>query len=347
MTRIWFFIALIFPLLGSAGAGESHNLVEMERSFWVHASLAHVPQKGYWGTDFPSGDAPTKQNIQNAAKLLTGRYAANRLYLIYHHEISLQKAQQVFKWWREQCPMSVELIPTLVLRMYDKQQTEVFSAKEITQLTGTFRRSVNDQNIAIYDIYSNRDQGTALKQLQRQYPNGIVRIGIQPTEKLSIPYVGFVQDTWSGFCHGKTNIDWQDRGFGRDTLRKWVRDRNQSPHAVTWNLIVVAWDYSTTKRGSYPGYDDAEKNMPLPAGRNLLAMNEILRQAKPNRITGFSSDLFILQINSQSKNHDRLDGSFYETLRRGDIYRGHYSVPFQEVTKIFANIRAGRVIETP
>ncbi len=87
--------------------------------------------------------------------------------------------------------------------------------------------------------------------------------------------------------------------------------------------------------------------MPLPAGRNLLAANEILKQAKPNRFAGFSSDLFILQINSQSKSHDGLDGSFYETLRRGEIYRGYYSVPFQEVTKIFTDIRTGRMSAVP
>ncbi len=347
MSRLWFFIALASILLGSAAAGESHNLAEMERSFWVHASLVRVPQKGYWGNDFPIGNVPTKQNIQNAAKLLTGRYAANRLYLIYHREIPLQKAQQIFTWWREQCPRSVELVPTLVLRMYDKQQTEVFSAEELTQLTDLFRRSVNDKSIAIYDVYSNRDQGKALKLLQSRYPTGIHRVGIQPTEKFTKPYVGYVQDTWSAFCHGKTNIDWQDRGFGIDTLRKWLQERNQCPHSIAWNLIVVAWDYSATDRGGYPGYDDAEKNMPLPTGRNFWAANEILKQAKPKHFAGFSSDLFILQINSQSKNHDGLDGSFYETLRRGEVYRGYYSVPFQEVTKIFTDIRTGRVSAAP
>ena len=102
-----------------------------------------------------------------------------------------------------------------------------------------------------------------------------------------------------------------------------------------------------TDRGGYPGYDDAEKNMPLPAGRNRLAANEILKQAKPDLFAGFSSDLFIVQINSQSDSHDGPDGSFYGTLRRGEVYRGYYSVPFQEVTEIFTDIRTGRVSAAP
>jgi len=78
----------------------------------------------------------------------------------------------------------------------------------------------------------------------------------------------------------------------------------------------VAWDYSTTQRGEYPGYDDAARNMPLPAGRNALAAREILRIARPECLAGFSSDLTILQANSVRTEHDGLTGSFYETLKR-------------------------------
>jgi hypothetical protein len=99
-----------------------------------------------------------------------------------------------------------------------------------------------------------------------------------------VPFVAAVQDTWSGFCHGKTNADWFDKGFGAETLRKWVKDRNRKDQPVAWDLMVVAWDYSTTARGGYPGYDDAAKNMPLPAGRNRLAAKEILRVAQVGRL---------------------------------------------------------------
>ena len=81
-----------------------------------------------------------------------------------------------------------------------------------------FQQSINADHMAVYDVYGNRDQGEALKILAEQYPKGLIRVGIQPDEKIGPPFVAAVQDTWSGFCHGKTNADWLDRGFGAETL---------------------------------------------------------------------------------------------------------------------------------
>jgi hypothetical protein len=227
--------------------------------------------------------------------------------------------------------------------MYDKQKTEVFTPEELRRLVGFLKRTINAEQVAVYDVYPNRDQGESLEFLARQYPEGLIRVGIQPQEKVRKPFVAAVQDTWSGFCHGKTNADWQDRGFGAETLRKWVEQRNDDRQPIVWDLIIVAWDYSATERGGYPGYEDANKNMPLPTGRNLLAVKEILRQARVGYLAGFSSDLFILQVNSQSRAHDGLHGSFYETLKRGEVYRGYYSVPFREVAAIFNDLKDGKV----
>jgi hypothetical protein len=121
-----------------------------------------------------------------------------------------------------------------------------------------------------------------------------------------------------------------------------VKDRNQQDQPVAWDLIVVAWDYSATERGGYPGYDDAAKNMPLPAGRNRLAADQILRTAEVGRLAGFSSDLLILQANSQHPAHDGTKTSFYEALKGGEAYRGYYSVPFQEIVAIFNALKAGK-----
>jgi hypothetical protein len=333
---------LFFTARTCASAEASHNLAVLERSFWLHASLVSVAQRGYWGPDYPPSRRPTVSDIRNAAKLLTGPYAANRLYLVYHDEIALEEAETVFRWWRQHCPKAVQLVPTLVLRMYDKQQTPVFRPTELRRLAEFFKRSINAEQIAVYDVYPNRDQGEAIKYLAAQYPKGLIRVGIQPEEKIEPPFVAAVQDTWSGLCHGKTNADWLDRGFGAETLRKWVEDRNQQHRPVIWDLIVVAWDYSVTERGGYPGYDDAAKNMPLPAGRNGLAAEEILRTARGGRLGGFSSDLLILQANSQNPAHDGPKGSFYETLKRGEVYRGYYSVPFREIVGIFNALKAGK-----
>jgi hypothetical protein len=320
---------------GDAGSAAQRASASLERSFWLHASLAPAAQRGYWGAAFPASAPPTDQEIGNAARLLTGSYAANRLYLVYHHEIPLDEAERAFKSWRRHCPATVELVPTLLLRMYDTGKSEVFTSQELRRLVRFFQRWINAGQIAVYDVHAHRDQGESLKCLAEQYPKGLIRVGIQPGEKIRPPFAAAVQDTWSGFCHGKTPADWQERGFGADTLRRWVQDRNQQQRPVVWDLIVVAWDYSATPRGSYPGYDDAAKNMPLPAGRNRLATEEILRTAQPDCLGGFSSDLLILEANSRSPAHDGAAASFYDTLKRGAVYRGYYAGPLEEITRIF------------
>jgi hypothetical protein len=334
---ILFGLCILF-VAGRSLAADGHVLASLERSFWLHASFAPMAQRGYWGAEFPASKAPTDQDIRNAAKLLTGPYAANRLYLVYHHEISVEEAERVFTLWRQHCPATVQVVPTLLLRMYDKRLTEVFTPDELRRLVEFFKRTINAEQLAVYDVYANRDQGESLKYLAKLYPKGLIRVGIQPEEEIRPPFVAAVQDTWSGVCHGKTNADWKDRGFGADTLRRWVQDRNQEHRPVVWNLIAVAWDYSATERGGYPGYDDAAKNMPLPTGRNQLAVEEILRTAQVGRLGGFSSDLLILQANSQNRAHDDRQGSFYETLKRGEVYRGYYSGPFQEIVAIFRRL---------
>ena len=124
-------------------------------------------------------------------------------------------------------PREGQLVPTLVLRMYDQQQTPVFTSDELRRLVEFFQRSINAEQLAVYDVYPKRDQGEALIILAEQYPKGLIRVGIQPEEKIGPPFIAAVQDTWSGFCHGKTNADWLDRGFGAETLRHWVEDRNR------------------------------------------------------------------------------------------------------------------------
>jgi len=114
---------LILPLAALAAPESAPEPAKLERSYWLHASLGLLTQKGYWGSEFPGTNPPTCQEVQNAAKLLCGPYAASRLYLIYHKEMPVEDARQVFLWWRQACPAALELVPTLVLRMYDKPQT--------------------------------------------------------------------------------------------------------------------------------------------------------------------------------------------------------------------------------
>ena len=325
-----------------ASVSASLGAAPMERSFWVHASLGLFTQRNYFGTNFPATAAPTQPQVEKAARLLTESYAANRLYLIYHREMPAEDARRVFLWWRQACPKEVEIIPALVLRMYDRAQTPVFATNELAALADFFRDQINPRQLAIYDIYSRRDQGAALTVLSRRWPSGLIRVGLQPGEALDLPFVAAVEDTWSALCHGTENERaWSQPGFGAETLRKWVLARNPSPQPIAWDLVTVAWDYSATKRGGYPGYDDADKNMPLPAGRNRAALKLIREGAQASSLAGFSSDLYILHENSRSAPHDGRTKSFYECLKRGEDYRGYYGTPFQEIVTLYRGLRDG------
>jgi len=229
-----------------------------------------------------------------------------------------------------------------VLRAYDKAQTPVFAPDELRRLALFCKEHVNARHIGWYDVMPDREQGEPLAVLAEVFPRGIVRVGIQPDEKIDPRCAMVVQDTWSGFCHGKTHEDWLSPGFGAQTLIRWIDLRKDSPVPVSWDLIVVAWDYQPTQRGEYPGYDDAAKNMPLPAGRNWLGARLVADHCNPSVLAGFSSDLWILEANSKHAAHDGRAASFYQTLRRGEPYRGYYRVPFDEVTAIYRHLRAGR-----
>ncbi len=319
----------------------------LERSYWLHASLGLKPYRGYWGETLPASAPPTEQEVANAVRLLAGDYAANRLYLLYHREITLQDAKHVFGWWRKHCPGGVELVPAVVLRMYDKSAGLTFAPGELRELCSFFKGEIRAERLAVFDVYPDRDQGPGLGVLAERFSGRLVRLGIQPDEKLASSFSAAVQDTWSGLCHGKTHVDWLSPGFGAETFRKWVEARNAVRWPTAWDLIVVAWDYSTTARGEYPGYDDANRNMPLPAGRNTLAVGEVFRIARPANLAGFSSDLTILQANSVPQAHDGVRNSFYESLKRGEVYRGYYRESFAEVAAIFRGLREGKRIEPP
>lgn len=321
-------------------AGLSTAAEPLERSFWLHASLGLFTQHHYFGARYPETPAPSHDEVRNAARLLTQTWAANRLYLIYHRELPPEMARQLFTWWKEACDPGVEVIPALVLHMYDKEKSAVFSPAELDDLTTFFRTRINASHAAVYDIAPNRKGGKPQATLAKAFPQGLIRLGIQPGEALDPPFVSAVQDTWSGMCHGTDNErDWLKPGFGAATLRQWVLDRNAAAKPVAWDLVAVAWDYRTTERGGYPGYDDAEKNMPLPAGRNTRAFKLIRDAAKPEALAGFSSDLYILHENSRSQTHDGRENSFYQCLKRGEDYHGYYSVPFQEITALYRSLR--------
>ena len=341
-TALIGFIVLLAAELCAADqkVATTAEAMPLERSFWLHASLGLFTQRNYFGAEFPATPMPTREQVASAARLLTTTYAANRLYLIFHRELPVADSRTLFRWWRDACGKEIEIVPAFVLKMYDKAQTPVFSGDELTGLSRLCRDELRMRQAAIYDIAPLRDASELTKILTAEFDGGLVRLGLQPDERLDSPFVRGVADTWSAFCHGKRNQeDWLQPGFGAETLKKWVTARNSGTRPIAWDLVVVAWDYSATQRGGYPGYDDAEKNMSLPAGRNREAQKLIRETANPSLLAGFSSDLYILHENSRSASHDGRERSFYECLKRGEDYRGYYGAPFQEVVQLYRELR--------
>ncbi len=313
----------------------------LERSFWVNASLSDDTRKGYWGSNFPSASAPSPSQIKNAVRLLSDIYGANRLYLIYNHEYSIEKAESVYRLWKRFAPSTLDLVPTLPLLMYDRDQTPVFTRIGLIRLARFFRRKINPDELAIYDVYPNRNMKKWTEILSVFYPHGLIRVGLQPDEALRAPFARGVQDTWSGVCTGRANSDWARMPGGEETLRKWVISRNAKSDPISWDLITVAWDYHSTKDGSYPGYDNANWNMPLPKGRDDMAARLIFSLADSKSFAGFSSDLFVLEANSFAPTHDGATHSFYSALRSGTPYRGYYHAPLDEISIIYRSLAKG------
>ena len=146
MSTPWPKLLLIFVLFvtgrNGLAADNKHDLVKLELLLAPCLPGSHST-KGLLGTSPPASPSPIEPDIGNAAKLLTGTYASNRLYLVYHAEIPVDDAVQVFGWWRRHCPETVILVPTLVLRMYDQQKTPVFTPEQLRRLVQFFQQSIS------------------------------------------------------------------------------------------------------------------------------------------------------------------------------------------------------------
>lgn len=314
----------------------------LERSYWIHASLTVRADRGYWGATYARPQAPTAEEIKRAAHTLCDKYGANRLYLIMHNELTIEDAERCLLAWHAGAPRAVQIVPTFVLRMYDHDITPVYTSAEIHRLCTFAKTRIGVRMAAVYDVYPRRNQGACLATLREEFPNAVVRVCVQPGESLEGGWRSAVEDTWSAMCEGRTNADWASPGFGKETLLKWIGERSGEGPTVAWDLIAIAWDYKPTARGTYPGYDDASLNMPLPAGRNALAADLVLRSAEPARLAGFSSDLFIVQANSLSGKHDGPGHTFYEALRSGQPYTGFFAEPLNEIATIYHRLARGQ-----
>ena len=348
LPGVWFFITLVAfcslgPINGFTGS-VSRDLKQVERSFSVDACLTTLGRQGHSATNLPSAFMPTETEIQRAAHLLTGDYAANRLYLIYRKDMAIVDAERVFETWRRSCPPEVDVVPALMLHPWNSQQDELFSSAEMKLLTRFFKGGINPTRLAVIGLKGESDEGASFKLLASEFKSGLLCIGLQPAAKVGAPFSGAVLELKNALCPGKSNEDWQQSGSGLATLRKYAVGRNEQSLPVTWNLLVTAGDYNGS--GSAAD-DDPERNMPLPSWRNTLAAREILDVAQPSSFSGFNTDLHSLQVSSQTLTHDGSGYSFYEMLKRGQIYVGFYARPFHEIVKVYTSIRTGHAPEVP
>jgi len=340
LIRLQVYLALLPGVVSAFASSEPEQLKHLERSFSVHASLAALPQNGSWDTNFPSLDSPNENQIHNAARLLTQDYNANRLYLIYQKEIPLVEAERVFQMWRTACPSEIELVPALMLNGGSTNQPELFSPLEIRRLSEFFKHEVNPNRIAVF--CSHRANEVSLSALQTNFGTGLIRLGLQPSDKLQAPFSGAVAHTWSAFCSGQSNEELQRDASGLEALRKWIDVRNEQPIPVVWSLGIVGCNLSKTANDTLPVHDDPERNAPVASGRNATVFSELLQRTGRGTFGGFNADLQALQLSSGAVSHDGSGYSFYEMLKRGQLYVGYYARPFLEIVNAYGSLRGGK-----
>ncbi len=333
---------------------------QFERSYWVEIDVRHNNNRGYWyNVETQAEDVvPTEQEIENSCQGLAEVYKGDKLYVIYHRQFEIEKAKQVFLHWKKYgAEYGLEIVPTIVLESYATPSKLNFSNSEIASLAQWCEENINKSEFGIYDVYVRQSIGSVqdlqLTEIKSQTKLNLVRVGIQPGEKLNSYYHSAVQDTWSAECQGLTNELWEHpryfsgtNKYGRRLLNEWVNERiNGESRKIIWNLIPVAWDYdSPLDPFSYvfPG-DDALINDPPIPGRLVLSKKYILSwytEGSSNRLFGgFSCDLHILEANSFGKPERP---SFYEQLRKGLPYTGYFSGAMNEVAEVYDSLKTDK-----
>lgn len=327
-----------------------------ELSYWVDIDVRHNNGRGYWfNTDSkPEDHTPTEIEIENASHGLSNKYKGDKLYVTYHRQFEIEQAKQVFLYWKKYGDLyGMEIVPTIVLQSYASPSKLNFSNQELVDLMLWCEAYVNSKEFGIYDVYVRQSVGS-LQDLQlieiRRHSNiGLVRVGVQPGEKMNSYFQSGVQDTWSAECQGNTNDLWENpryykgsNKYGRRLLNDWVNERiTGESRKIIWNLIPVAWDYDAPLDPFsyiFPG-DDALINDPPIPGRLKLSKDYIVswyQNGTSNKLFGgFSCDLHILEANSYGKPERP---SFYEQLRSGKEYNGYFSEAMNEIAEVYSEL---------
>ncbi|WP_126974467.1 hypothetical protein [Gynurincola endophyticus] len=327
-----------------------------ELSYWVDIDVRHNNGRGYWfNRDVMAEDiTPTEQEINHSVKALALDYRGNKLYVTYHRQFEIDKAKAVFQYWRLYGDQyNIEIVPTIVLETYATPATMNFTNSELVELAEWCKTNINSKEFGIYDVYVRQSSGSIqdlqLEFLKQHVPIDLVRVGIQPGERLNSYYTSGVQDTWSAECHGITNELWEfpryykgTNNYGRKLLEDWVNARiNEEKRKIIWNLIPVAWDYDEPLDPFsyiFPG-DNALTNDPPIPGRLILSKDYIIswyaEGTSNQQFGGFSCDLHILEANSYGKPESP---TFYDRIRNNQPYEGYFSEAMKEIGEVYQSL---------
>ena len=324
-----------------------------ERSYWVDIDVKHNNGRGYWfnTADRVENNAPTEQEINNSAKALAQTYYGNKLYVTYHRQFEIATAKTVLSYWKTYGDQyGLEIVPTVVLETYANSANMNFTDAELTEFASWCKTNINSNEFGIYDVYIRHQEGSIqdlqMAVMHEAVGDKLIRVGLQPGEKINQYISGGVEDTWTAECQGITNELWENpvtvngtNKYGKLLLQEWIMERiNGENKRIVWNKIPVAWDYD--KPVDSLGYicpgDDALINDPPLKGRIELCDKYIAQWYKENnaldRFYGYSSDLHILEANSWGKPERP---SFYEQLRKNEPYKGYFADAMLEIASVY------------
>lgn len=328
---------------------------QFELSYWIDIDVRHNNGRGYWFNveTKPEDLVPSEQEIKNSCEGLAKLYKGDKLYVTYHRQFEIEKAKQVLINWKKYGKdYGLNIVPTIVLESYATPSKLNFSNIELVAFSKWCKDNINESELGIYDVYVRQSLGSVqdvqLKEIKSNTNLDLVRVGVQPGEKMNSYFNSGVQDTWTAECQGITNELWENpryykgtNRYGRRLLKDWVDERIEGEsRKIIWDLIPVAWDYDAPLDPFgyiFPG-DDALINDPPIPGRLKLSKDYILslyQEGTSNRLFGgFSCDLHILEANSAGRPESP---TFYEQLRNGQPYKGYFSTAMDEVGMVYGS----------
>lgn len=328
-----------------------------ELSYWVDIDLRVSNGRGYWFKvgDYAPDITPTAAQVEQASKSLRNEFHGNKLYIVYHRQFELEEAKTTFAVWKNWGDqLGMEIVPAIVLQDYTADALLNFTDEEIVAFADWCKTNVNDKEFGIYDVYIRHQSGSVqdmqIAKIKERIGDNLVHVGLQPGSELNAHMKAAVEDTWTAECQGLTNELWENpvyyRGtnvYGRRLLEKWVAERKdgEDDRRITWNMIPVAWDYDNPvdPLGYISPGDNALTNDPPIAGRLALCHKyiELAYKTLDNpKFGGYSCDLRILELNSAG--HPEAP-TFYEQLRQGNTYEGHFGSAMVQVAELFNSVK--------